>query len=212
MGEKTIPPETEDQKFPPSERLTYEEFLAWCDEDTWAEWVEGEVIMVSPASTRHQLLKKFLVTILDVYVHEKGLGEVIDAPFQMKTGPDLPGREPDLLFIAAAHTDRLRESYLAGPADLVVEIVSPESIARDRGEKFVEYERGGVLEYWLIDPERQQAEFYRLSPAGRYILVGGGSTGRYESQVVTGFWLEIDWLWQEPLPKVLQVLQRLGVV
>ena len=90
------------------------------------------------------------------------MGVVRFAPFQMKTGPNLPGREPDLLFIAQEHLDRLKGTYLEGPADLVVEIVSPDSGARDRGEKFYEYERGGVPEYWLLDYARRQAEFYQL--------------------------------------------------
>jgi Uma2 family endonuclease len=178
----------------------------------WAEWAGGDVVMVSPPPTRHQLLKKFLVTVLDLYVQEKSLGEVIDAPFQMKTAPDLPGREPDLLFLASRHRDRLRENRLEGPADLIIEIISSESIARDRGEKFVEYERGGVMEYWLIDPERQRAEFHRLDAEGRYALAGGGRTGRYACQVIPGLWLEIGWLWQDPLPKVLDVLRQLAVL
>lgn len=78
------------------------------------------------------------------------------------------GREPDLLFVAQEHLDRLQETYLDGPANLVVEVVSPESLARDRGAKFVEYEAGGVPEYWLLDPLRRWAEFYCLGEDGRY--------------------------------------------
>ena len=82
----------------------------------------------------------------------------------MKIGPDLPGREPDILFIAREHLDRFRDTYLDGPADLVVEIISRDSRARDRGDKFYEYEQGGVREYWLLDYLRRQAEFYQLGP------------------------------------------------
>lgn len=56
-------------------------------------------------------------------------------------------------FVASEHLDRLKETYLDGPADLVVGIVSPDSVGRDRGEKFYEYAQGGVPEYWLIDPQ-----------------------------------------------------------
>jgi Uma2 family endonuclease len=72
------------------------------------------------------------------------------------------GREPDLLFVAQTNLERLKETYLDGPADLVVEIVSPEGVGRDRGVKFYEYAQGGVPEYWLIDPQTEWAEFYRL--------------------------------------------------
>jgi Uma2 family endonuclease len=196
----------------PAGKLTLEEFLVWCDEDTWAEWVDGRVIMVSPASRRHQDLADFLTSILRIYIESRGLGVVLSAPFLMRL-PNIPsGREPDLLFVATAHVDRLKETYLDGPADLVVEIVSPESRLRDRGEKFAEYELGGVREYWMIAPDIRRADFYQLDSEGRYRLVEPEAGGRYRSAVLTGFWLRIEWLWQEPLPPVLTVLGELGLI
>ena len=191
---------------PPKRKMTYEEFLDWADEDTYAEWVDGEVIMVSPASRRHQKIVSFLATLLTSYAERHDLGEVLSAPFQMK----LPhsGREPDVIFIAKEHLDRLRETFLDGPADLVVEVVSPESGVRDRGEKFYEYEMAGVPEYWLIDPTREMAEFYVLE-GEHYRPVLAGRSGRYESRVVKGFWLDVEWLWQDPLPRIEEALIRL---
>lgn len=200
------------QKVKPEGKISFEEFLAWCDEDTWAEWVDGEVVMLSPASRRHQEIRGFLEVILSVYVQEKTRGQVIGAPFLMRL-PNIPsGREPDLLFVSTAHQHRLKETYLDGPADLVVEIVSPESLLRDRGEKFAEYELGGVPEYWLIDPDARRADFYRLDPDGRYQRVAVGTAGVYRSEVVPGFWLQVDWLWREPLPGVLEALRELQVI
>jgi Uma2 family endonuclease len=193
--------------------MTFEEFLDWCDEDTWAEWVDGEVIVLSPASTRHQLIKMFLAQLLSTYVLERGLGQVLDAPFLMRLPEEMRrGREPDILFVTRENLGRLRETYLDGPADLVVEIVSPESWFRDRGEKFAEYEYAGIGEYWLIDPLRKRADFYFLDEGGRYRLVEADADGVYRSQVLPGFWLRVGWLWQEPLPKVLDVLRELGLV
>lgn len=153
--------------------------------------------MYSPASKRHQDIEGFLYEVLRAYVRLHGLGEVIQAPFQMKLEH---GREPDLLFLARENLDRLGEIHLDGPADVAVEIVSPESVGRDRGTKFYEYEAGGVREYWLIDPTREQAEFYRLGEAGRYRVVFIGAEGTYHSEALPGFWLKVEWLWQEPLP------------
>ncbi len=197
-------------------RMTYEEFLAWADEDRLAEWVAmpgtdvGVVTMTSPASTRHQLLSDFLLKVLGTYAEAHDLGVVLSAPFQMK----LPGsgREPDLLFVATEHLERLKTTYLDGPADLVVEIVSPESVGRDRGEKFYEYEQGGVSEYWLVDPLRRRFEAYHLDEQGFYRSLFDGAEGRYDSQVLTGFWLRVEWLWQSPLPRTLEVVRELGLI
>jgi Uma2 family endonuclease len=210
---KTVSPELNLlNKAKPKEKMSYEDFLAWCDEDTWAEWVDGEIIMVTPASERHQDIVGFLVNLLRPYVESRNLGRVLIAPFQMKLGPDLPGREPDLLYVASAHPDRLKDTYLDGPADMVIEIVSKESVNRDRGEKFVEYEAAGVSEYWLIDPIRQEAEFYRRGADNHYHPVLADDEGIYHSEVVEGFWLRVSWLWQEPLPPVLEVWREMNLL
>src|SRR5262249_54839675 len=64
--------------------MTYDEFLAWADEDTLAEWVDGRVVMTSPASAQHQYLAIFLATTLSTYVTVHDLGTVLTGPFQMK--------------------------------------------------------------------------------------------------------------------------------
>jgi len=196
------------QAAPPAEPMSYEEFLAWAGEDTLAEWVDGRVVMYSPAGDRHQDVCGFLEAVLRVYVESRGLGVVRSGPFQMKLARS--GREPDVMFVAREHLGRLQQTHLDGPADLAVEILSPESRSRDRGEKFYEYEEGGVREYWLVDPDRRQAEFYQLGEDGRYRLVQPDADGRYHSAAVPGFWLRVDWLWQETLPEVEQVMLEVG--
>ncbi|MCB9154965.1 MAG: Uma2 family endonuclease, partial [Caldilineae bacterium] len=192
----------------PSEptRMTYQEFLEWLDEDTLAEWVNGEVIMTSPASKPHQDIVGFLGGVLRSFVEQHRLGLIVVAPFQMRL--EESGREPDLLFVTAHHLDRVRHTYLDGPADLVVEIVSPESAGRDRGEKFYEYEAAGIPEYWLLDPQTHRAEFYQLGSEGQYRLVAPDAEDIYRSAVLPGFWLRVGWLWQQPLPRVLDVLRE----
>jgi Uma2 family endonuclease len=189
-------------------RMTYEEFLAWADEDTCAEWVNGEVIMHSPASYRHQDILRYLTAVLSAFVESHDLGIILPAPFQMRLA--YSGREPDLLFLANEHLERRKGTYLDGPADLVIEIMSVESAGRDRGEKFYEYEEAGVPEYWLIDPLREEAEFYRLDDRGRYRLAGPDAEGVYRSRMLPGFWLRVAWLWQPPA--VLDALRELRLV
>lgn len=191
-------------------KMTYDEFLDWVDEDTLAEWVDGELLMTSPASDRHQDLVRFFTSVLSVYVETHQLGVIRPAPFQMKLART--GREPDLFFVANAHLDRFRPSYLDGPADVVVEIISLESLERDRGAKFVEYESAGVPEYWLIDPLHRWVECYQLNAEGQYETVFAGREGRYASAQLPGFWLRIEWLWQVPLPPILTILRELQVL
>ncbi len=193
---------------PPRSKVTYEEFLAWADEDVPAEWVDGEVILMSPASNRHQDVADFLTSLLRFFVETKQLGIVRSAPFQMKLETRPSGREPDILFIARERLELLTNTYLNGAADLTVEIISPESRVRDRGDKFYEYEGAGVREYWLIDPVRKQAEFYCLNNDGVYQLAPVGEDNILNSSVLDGLRLNVEWLWQEPLPLLMTVLKE----
>lgn len=164
--------------------------------------------MTSPASYQHARLCSFLVGLLGFFVESRGLGIVLTAPFQVKL-PD-SGREPGVLFLSSEHMDRLKNTYIDGPADLVIEIMSPESAARDRGEKYYEYEAARIPEYWLIDPVRERAEFYRLDPGRQYQPVLPDAEGIYRSEALPGFWLPVAWLWGSPaLP---QALRRLGLL
>ena len=193
---------------PPPGRMTFEEFLNWCDGERRAEWVDGEVVPLSPNSIPHQLLAGFIYRLLVAFVEAANLGVVLYAPILMRLKTRPSGREPDLVFVSTEHADRLRETYIDGPADLAVEIVSPESDARDRGDKFVEYEGGGVPEYWLIDPLRQQAWFYQRREDGHYHPGPIDSDGFYHSVVLPGFRLRAEWLWQRPLPAPPEVIEQ----
>ena len=196
----------------PPQRMTFEEFLAWADEDTWAEWVNGEVIFLTAADW-HQRTVGFLLSLVQHWIEGRDLGGAAwTAPFLMRCQPGMPGREPDLLYLAADHMNRLRTNYVEGSADLVVEIVSPESEHRDRNDKYFEYERGGVREYWMIDPEARVAEFYRRDETGTYRRIAPEDSGVYRSEVLGGFPLTIDWLWERPLPPLMSVLRTWGLV
>lgn len=194
-----------------TEKLTFEEFLQKYM-DVHAELVNGDVQIMTPASNKHQDLVRWFMAIFSLFAETHRLGVVRSAPLTMRIpGKDSHGRAPDVMFVSTERLDILKPTFLAEPADLVIEIISPESVGRDRGEKFVEYEAAGVREYWLIDPDREQAEFYRLADDGRYRLQPTPD-GRYESEILSGFWLKIDWLWQETLPKILDVARELALL
>jgi Uma2 family endonuclease len=92
-----------------------------------------------------------------------------------------------------------------------VEVVSDDSVACDRADKFYEYQAAGVTEYWIIDPRPgfQRVDFYVLDGQGRYRLVPANPDGRYHSTVLAGFWLQVDWLLTGEPPEVLQTLAQI---
>lgn len=193
----------------PDQPISFEKYMAWGDEDVRSELVEGKVIIMSPISQRHQEIANFLTSILRIYTEEKKVGQLLTAPFAMRL-TDRTVREPDLLFVCTDNQNRLTETYLNGPADIAIEVISPESIGRDRGEKFVEYEKAGVPEYWLIDPVRQQVEFYRLQNTHYQLIKPIDNI--YKTELLPDFFIQTDWLWQDPLPRVLDTLKQLQLI
>ena len=183
-------------------RMSYEEYLAWAGEDVRAEWVDGEVVIEMPPGTLHQDVVTFLVTLMRFFVQFYHLGTVLTAPLEMKVSPSGSAREPDILFLASEHAGRLQAQRLNGPADLVVEVVSPESVDRDRSEKFYEYQEVGVREYWVIDPRpgKARADFWLLDASARYQPVLTDAGGLYRSTVIPGFWFDTNWCFGETRP------------
>ena len=189
--------------------MTEEEFEAWCDEDVKAEYVDGEVIVHSPVSTRHSDVVLFLAGLMRVIVQQHDLGRVLGPELQVRLRPGLR-RVPDLLFVAKERADMIQPTLVEGAPDLIVEIVSPDSVERDWREKYLEYQAAGVGEYWVVDLEYQRLAVYRLGEQGRYQAVLA-EEGVYRSQILPGFWLRAEWLWQEPLPSELDVAREMGL-
>jgi Uma2 family endonuclease len=134
------------------------------------------------------------------------------APFELKIHPESNSREPDLMFLANEHLDRLTYDRVSGAPDLIVEIVSGDSVSRDRVTKFDEYEAGGVPEYWILDnrPGRRRAQFYQLDERGEYRLMPIGADGIYRSRALPGFWLKVEWLWDEQPDELRAIAALIG--
>ncbi|MFT5369807.1 MAG: Uma2 family endonuclease [Candidatus Latescibacterota bacterium] len=201
--------EIQTEKMPPDHIMSFEEYMAWGDEDVRSELVGGKVLIMSPISFKHQEIVSFLTAIFRIYTEVTHTGHILTAPFAMRIG-DKTVREPDLLFVCKTNEYRLTNTYLNGPADMVIEIISPESIGRDRGVKFVEYESAGVPEYWLIDPIRQQVEFYRLN--GSHYQLINPTDGIYKTDLLPSFFIQTNWFWQDPLPPILDTLKQLKLL
>lgn len=182
--------------------LSYDEYLALPDDGRLVEWVNGEVIYHMPTTPAHQNVVIFLIRLLSGYVLRLSLGRVQAAPIEVKLWPGGPSREPDVLFISNEKAAQLTERRFEGGPDLVIEVVSPGSVTIDRVDKFREYERAGVREYWIIDPRphQQQADFYIRDDSGLFVPAPLDDEGVFASRAVPGFRLRADALRAADLP------------
>jgi Uma2 family endonuclease len=198
-------------KTPKNLTMTYEEFLEWADEDVHAEWVDGEVIQFMPPDEHHQDISVLLSFLFKYLVDIHDLGKIWTAPFEMKLSQSRSSREPDLLFVATENLGRLDGKRVQGPADLVVEIVSPESVSRDRLTKFREYAAVGVKEYWIVDPRSASTpiRIFELTDDRSYRLIEADESGRLHSRVMAGMWLRPEWLTQDPLPRAPDLIHEI---
>jgi Uma2 family endonuclease len=197
--------ETEQQTVAVAPRtVTFEEYLASPIEGR-LEWVGGECVEMTPANLEHEEIFHFLAHLLRDFIGRFDLGWLYGSNTAMRL-PAGASRVPDLLFVAKANVDRLLPTFIDGPADLVVEIVSPESDVRDRGDKFLEYEEARIPEYWLVDLIRRDSIFFVLGEDGRYHPRPLDAEGWYHSVVLDGFRIKESWLWQRPLPQPFELI------
>jgi Uma2 family endonuclease len=164
------------------------------------EWVRGEVVKIAPIHRWHDAVARYLATLLAAYFELKPLGAIRQAPFVMRLPAAVSSREPDIQVILHANPGSLTDKYMNGPADLCIEVVSLESMARDHGEKFAEYEKGGVREYWIVDSLHDECRFYRLDEAGRYRRHTEDEAGHYRTPQLPGLTLHVPTLWLDSLP------------
>lgn len=190
---------------------TPEQLYESLDEDVKAELIDGEVVIMSPASTQHNRIQMFFVLVLSTFVQERGQGEVLGDQQEMRL--ENQRYVPDVSFIAAEHLDRVKPTRIEGPADLVVEITSPETAGRDWGVKMRDYEKFGVREYWLVNPLVEQIQAYALGSAGKYVAIAPAQDGTYHSTVLPGFYIDPRWLWpgEDQKPDVRAALQAMGL-
>jgi Uma2 family endonuclease len=189
--------------------MTEEEFLDYCDEDIRAEFVDGEVIMFSPTSIKHGDISVFIVTLIRMFVDKNNLGKVWSDNIQVRLRPGLR-RVPDLIFVAKESKVKIKETEIDGAPDLLVEIVSPDSVDRDWRDKYYEYQQAKVKEYWIIDPNTNRFEIYCLNEEGKYVAQHT-EKGKAKSKILPDFWMKPEWLWQEPLPNVITVAKELRI-
>ena len=167
------------------ERARREKFYEEMAEGQKTEFINGEVIMHSPAKLQHLRVKDNLHSLLQTHVRVARLGLVVGE----KALCVFPRNdyEPDICFFGVEKAASLQPRQLKfPPPDFIAEVLSELTEATDRGEKFLDYQAHGVGEYWLIDPEAESLEQYVIRD-GQSRLAQKSGSGEAASVVVSGF-------------------------
>ena len=170
MGERT---DMLSAAYPP--KLTYQDFLRFPDDGRRHELIDGAHYVSPSPATRHQRLSWRLSQALGRYLDAHPVGEAFHAPYDVVLSM-FDVVEPDLLVVLREQSDLITDQHVRGAPALVVEILSATTRQTDEGAKLRLYERSGVREYWLVDPECDQVEIHRRSTTGsfqrRAVLMG----------------------------------------
>lgn len=186
------------QKTLTEEKERRQEFYEWIQEDTKAEFINGEIVIHSPVKRRHWKVSDLLSSILSVYARINKLGSVgVEKVMISLTRNDY---EPDLVFFSAEKAAAFADDQVLFPApDFVVEIISRKTASIDRGIKKSDYALHGIREYWIIDPAKMRIEQYIL-PAGdqEYFPAKIHQYGHIiESYAIPGFAIPVEAVFEE---------------
>ena len=165
---------------------TYERYYQLEDEERY-EVLDGELLMVPAPDTRHQDAQRELGLRLGHFVAEHNAGKMFFSPTDVVLAENQVV-QPDLVFIRAERVAQIVTARaVMGPPDLVVEILSPSSLQRDRHQKLELYARSGVPEFWIVDPANRSIEVLVLEE-GKYTAFSvAAETGAVSSKVLHGF-------------------------
>jgi Uma2 family endonuclease len=177
-----------------STKYTHADLLAMPDDGKRREIVEGELFVTPSPLNIHQKVLFNLTLALGKFLEAHPLGELRFAPMDVILS-EQDVLEPDLLFVLKEHQSIVRD-WVRGAPDLVVEILSPATEARDRGPKMKAYARFGVGEYWIGDPAARAVEVYRLAPEGFELAQVCAKDDTVETPLLPGFLLPIGSLFR----------------
>ena len=141
-------------------QITWQDVQQLPDDGHRHEAIEGELHVTPAPSIRHQRVSQKLEQELLRLLEAPGHGIVIDAPVGVEFPSTGEGVQPDIVFVSSARRAIISEAGIQGAPDLVIEILSPTTAHRDRGIKRKLYERQGVGQYWIVDPEAEAVEVW----------------------------------------------------
>jgi Uma2 family endonuclease len=145
----------------PGVKLTYDDYVQFPDDGKRHELIDGEHVVTPTPNRKHQAVSGNLHGLIWSYLQLHSIGRVFSAPFDVILS-NFDVVEPDLLFISQQRLAEIETSpWVRGAPNLVVEIGSPATRKRDATVKRQLYERFGVEEYWVVDPELDAIDVYR---------------------------------------------------
>ncbi len=147
--------------------------------------------------------------MLRIFVEHFDLGSIHGPLFTVRLGKQRRRRLPDVLYVAKSRKKIFIGNHVEGGPDLIMEVVSADSVSRDWREKFIEYQKAGVNEYWIIDPPAKRVEAYRLVRA-KYERIEERE-GKIVSSVLKGMYLRPEWVRTGLLPHAAKILREWGV-
>ncbi len=148
-----------------SSKLTYEDYVLFPDDGKRHEIIEGDHYVTPAPKTKHQRVSCNLAVALGSFVKQRGLGLVLTAPCDVILSEDNIV-QPDLLFVSNNLAGIVTEDNIQGAPELIIEIVSETTRRRDEVTKRKLYERFGVQEYWIVDPNLETVKIYRQEQRG----------------------------------------------
>jgi Uma2 family endonuclease len=144
-------------------KLTYDDFVLFPDDGKRHELIDGEHYVTPSPNIKHQQVVGSLYFLIQSWLEQHAVGRVFVAPLDVVfSHHDVV--EPDLLYFSHARAaEVLTPEYVRGAPELVIEVGSPSTRQRDETIKRRLYERAGVSEYWVVDPELDVVRIYRRS-------------------------------------------------
>jgi len=194
-GETATPTWEVAELWPLQGQWTESDYFSLPDTNRIVELSEGRLVMPPLPTFEHQRIVFDLAVRMRAFAEAEGLGVVAISPLPVRLWPGKI-REPDIMFFSEEHRDRIGEK-VCGVPDLVVEVTSESTERTDREEKLREYEKAGVGEYWIVDPEARVVEVYVLRE-GKYELSGRWGEGeKAKSEILRGFEVETEDIFAE---------------
>ncbi len=153
--------------------------------------IEGELIMTPAPNPRHQIILGRLFRKLADFVEKSLKGIVLLSPIDIYLD-DENAFQPDIVFISDVRKEIIRHDGIYGPPDLVIEILSPSTASYDIREKFRVYERSGVKEYWIVDPDMNSIEIYSNENEHFSLITKVEGSGKAGSSLLKGFEIDLE--------------------